>query len=164
MPVKPDDLRAALRHWATGVSVVTAEANGTPQGMTVSAFASVSLEPPQVLVCIEQGTRTHDAISQSGAFAVSILNENQQEHSERFAGQRGDEADRFTGVATHTASTGAPVLDEANAYLDCRVDSAHDTGTHTIFVGLVEASGVSESAHRPLLYYSRGYRQLVDDS
>ena len=164
MPVKPDDLRVALRHWATGVTVVTAEADGTPQGMTVSAFASVSLEPPQILVCVEQGTRTHDAISQSGAFAVSMLNEDQREYSERFAGQRGEEADRFAGVATHTASTGAPVLDGANAYLDCRVGGAHDTGTHTIFVGLVEASGVSEKAHRPLLYYGQGYRQLVDDS
>ena len=163
MPVEPEDLRVAMRRWATGVTIVTAAHDGAASGMTVSSFTSVSLEPPQVLVTIERGTRTHDAISQSGAFAVSMLNEDQQAWSSRFGGQADGDGDRFTGVATTTRATGSPILDAAMAFLDCKVVVAHEVATHTIFVGLVEASGVSDDAHRPLVYYSQGYRHLADD-
>ena len=163
MPIEPEDLRLTMRRWATGVSVVTAAHNGSVWGMAVTSFTSVSLTPPQILVCIEQRTRTHQAISQSGAFGVSVLNENQREWSARFGGQVDEADDRFEGIATRTLATGAPILEGAIAYLDCKVVDAYEVGTHTIFIGLVESSGVSDEGCRPLLYYSRGYRRLADD-
>jgi flavin reductase (DIM6/NTAB) family NADH-FMN oxidoreductase RutF len=152
-----------MRRWATGVTIVTAAHDGAIVGMTVSSFTSVSLEPPQVLVTIEHGTRTHAAITQSDAFAVSVLDEGQQAWSARFGGQLDDDGDRFAGVATFTRATGSPILNAAMAFLDCRVVAAHEAATHTIFVGLVEASGVSDGARRPLVYYNQGYRYLADD-
>lgn len=163
MPVEPEDLRVAMRRWATGVTIVAATHDGTTSGMTVSSFTSVSLEPPQVLVCIEQGTRTHAAISQSGAFAVSLLNGDQAALSSRFGGQVNETESRFAGVPTYAQSTGSPILEGAIAFLDCRVVAAHEAETHTIFVGLVEASGVSDDARPPLIYYSQGYRHLADE-
>jgi flavin reductase (DIM6/NTAB) family NADH-FMN oxidoreductase RutF len=163
MPVQPDDLRVVMRRWATGVTVVAAAGDDALFGMAVTSFTSVTLMPPQVLVCIEESARTHLAIVQSGAFGISVLSESQQEWSKRFGGQLDEDGDRFVDIPTRTLVTGSPILDGAIAYLDCKVVSDHPTSTHTIFIGLVEASGVGENAGRPLLYYSQGYRQLEGD-
>lgn len=159
--VTQDDLRAVMRRWATGVTLVTAQHAGRPHGMTVSSFTSVSLDPPLVLVALERSSVTHRMVEQSEAFAVALLREAQIDLAERFAGRVPDTEDRFAGVAYRTAVTGAPIPDGCLATLDCRRRAAHPAGTHTIFVGEVLAVG-GDPGGRPLLYYDRHYRRLHD--
>ncbi|MCA9909980.1 MAG: flavin reductase family protein [Anaerolineae bacterium] len=164
--VDPDDMRNTLRLWASGVSVVTSSAGNERNGLTVSAFNSLSLEPPLILVCLHKDSSTIPVIEESGVFAVSILNANQEHLSDRFAGRIPLEADedRFTGVEAFTAVTGAPLLKEAIGWLDCRVHLRHDGSTHWIYIGEVVATGWSATPHDPLLYFDRNYRSIVRES
>lgn len=157
--VAQDELRAVMRRWATGVTLVTAHDGRRPHGMTVSSFTSVSLDPPLVLVALERGAVTHRMVEASRAFAVAVLRHDQAELAERFAGRVADTEDRFAGVAHHTAVTGAPIPAGCLAYLDCRLHAAHPAGTHTVFIGEVLAVG-GGAAGEPLLYYDRRYRRL----
>lgn len=159
MPVDSETLRVAMRGWASGVTIVTARAGGEAHGMTVSSFTSVSLEPPLVLVCIEQPTLTHRLIQASGAFAVSVLEQDQREWSDRFGGRDTEHTDRFEGVPTFTALTGAPILANHVAYFDCVVSEAHRAGTHTIFVGNVLAAKLA-NGRSPLVYWRQGYHKI----
>lgn len=151
-----------MRHWATGISVVGSSGpNRQVHGMTVNSFISIALEPPLVLVSLERITRTHEFVDHSGAFSVSILHEGQQAISDRFAGRESEHTDRFDGVPYHTEVTGAPVLDDCLAALDCRVVSSADYGTHTVYIGEAVAAKVSDG-RQPLLYFHRAYRRLID--
>jgi flavin reductase (DIM6/NTAB) family NADH-FMN oxidoreductase RutF len=127
--------------------------------MTVSSFTSVSLDPPLVLVSIEQSSRTHRLVSQAGAFAVAVLAEDQQAVAERFSGGVPDHEDRFTGFAIEATPAGIPVPAGCLAWLDCKVVGRHETGNHTLFIGKVEAAQ-SIRQRGPLLYYNRGYRRI----
>lgn len=156
MAVDKNEFRAALGRFASGVTVVTTlDAERRPQGLTVSAFSSVSLDPPLVLVCIEKGTRTHDALSRSGVFVVNLLAEDQEEVSRRFASRA---ADKFAGLDYAEGAVGAPVLPGVLGNVECRVRQTCDGGDHTIFVGEVEATNVSEGS--PLIYFRGGYAGL----
>jgi len=123
--------------------------------MTVSAFASVSADPPLVLVCANQASTTHSVIEEGGIFAVNILSEHQQEVSNVFASSQHEDS-RLEHVDWHEGETGAPLIDEALASLECKVQSAHREGSHTIYIGQVEAAHLGDST--PLLYYQGGYR------
>jgi flavin reductase (DIM6/NTAB) family NADH-FMN oxidoreductase RutF len=158
--VDPEILRSVMRRWATGVTLVTAHDGRRPHGMTVSSFTSVSLDPALILVSLETTTETHRMVQESGAFGVSILAEGQEDLAERFSGRVADGDDRFAGVSYKTAATGAPIPEGALAFLDCRVVAAHPAGTHTLFIGQVEAAGFRQDG-RPLLYYDRDYRRLA---
>ena len=158
--VDPEILRSVMRRWATGVTLVTAHDGRRPHGMTVSSFTSVSLDPALVLVSLENATETRRMIEESGAFAVSILAEGQEDLAERFAGRVADGEDRFAGVSYETAVTGAPIPAGTLAYLDCRVLAAHPAGNHTLFIGQVAAAGFRQEGV-PLLYYDRDYRRLA---
>jgi flavin reductase (DIM6/NTAB) family NADH-FMN oxidoreductase RutF len=159
MTVESDFLRQTMRFWATGVTVVTAAHAGVQHGMTVSAFTSLTLTPPQVLISLAQNSRTHGLITHAQAFGVTILAANQQEISERFAGRVADEADRLAGLETFPLVTGAPMLAGGLAHLDCRVSSSLDCGASTIFIGeVVAAQSVQDGV--PLLYFNRDYREL----
>lgn len=159
MPIDSAAFRDALRHAPAGVSVVTLRAGGIVHGLTVSAFASVSPEPPLVAVMIDHRHRAHELLGRPGSvFAVNVLAEDQRELSERFAWSP-DET-RFGLGAWATAVTGAPVLADALAWLDCTVHSRHTAGTHTLYVGLVEASAVPRPDEPPLVYWNRDYRRL----
>lgn len=147
-----------MRAWATGVTIVAAQANGVQHGMTLNSFTSISLEPPLILVCIENDLRTLSLIEQSGAFAVSVLRAHHKTWSDRFAGRLTENANRFEGIATRTEVTGAPIVAEALAYFDCSVEKAYQAGTHTILIGRVEAAAREEGD--PLLYWNRDYRRL----
>ncbi len=169
MPVDPEILRAVMRHWPTGVTVLASRHGAIRHGMTVNSFTSVSLEPPLVLACLEQDVRTHGLVQDSGVFAISILRAGQEWVSDRFAGRDTEHADRFQGLATFTAVTGAPILAENIGFLDCAVTAAHPAGNHTIFVAQVVAAspGALDPADapggngaRPLLYFDRSYREL----
>ena len=160
MPVEADVLRQAMRFWVTGVTVVTAAHRGVQHGMTVSSFTSLSLTPPQVLVSLAQNTRTHDLVTRSRSFGISILSINQREISDRFAGRVADELDRLAGLETFLMTTGAPMLAGGLAHLDCHVITTLGSGTHTIFIGeVLEARNVSEG--EPLIYFNRDYKTFA---
>jgi flavin reductase (DIM6/NTAB) family NADH-FMN oxidoreductase RutF len=158
MPVTAEEFRAALAHWASGVAIVTSAAGERIHGMTVSAFASVSLDPPLVLVCADKTSDTLGVIEDGGVFAANILSSAQRALSNRFATKK-DEHLRFEGLAWRRGATGAPILPGVLAALDCRVVAAHDAGDHVIYVGRVES--VDLAAGEPLLYYGGGYRGLA---
>lgn len=158
MSIDADRFRAALREWASGVTIVTARHGDAIHGMTVSAFASVSLEPPLVLVCADKSSNTHELISRGGVFAVHVLARGQEELSNRFASKK-DEHRRFEGLTWRHGATGAPLLAGAVAVLDCRVESAHDAGDHVIYVGRVEHVELGEG--EPLVYQRGAYAGLA---
>lgn len=160
MPIDQDAFKEALRGWASGVTVVTSRSGEKVHGMTVSAFSSVSADPPLVLVCANRSSTTHGIIEEGGVFAVSILAAHQQEVSNLFASSKHEDT-RLQKVSWTEGTTGAPLIDEAVAALECTVASAHREGSHTIYVGRVEAVHTSDA--EPLLYYKGGYRSLHCD-
>ncbi len=158
MSIRPEEFLRALRRWASGVTIVTSRAGERIHGMTVSAFAAVSLQPPLVLVCADKGSDTHAVIAETGVFAANILAASQKALSRRFA-RSGNEAQRFEGLAWRSGPTGSPLLPGSLASLDCRVVDAHDAGDHMIYVGRVEA--VVTGNREPLLYFDGAYRALA---
>ncbi len=161
MSIGSEDFRDALRHFPSGVTIVTMidPHSQKAHGLTVSAFASVSPKPPLILVAIDHRASAHSILEQEGAvFAVNILAHDQTEISNRFAWVKDE--DRFAEGDWGTAVTGAPVLKDALAWLDCHVFARHVSGTHTIYIGEVQASDVPRAEELPLLYWNRGYRSL----
>jgi flavin reductase (DIM6/NTAB) family NADH-FMN oxidoreductase RutF len=160
MAVDSEVLRLAMRSWTTGITIVSSQHLAIRHGMTVSSFTSVSLDPPLLLVSLEQSTRTHDLVGKSGVFGVTILAGHQAWISDRFAGRESEEDDRFSGLALRTLVTGAPFLQDALACFDCEVNRELKVGNHTIFIGEVLALDVSEGDPSPLVYFDRAYRKL----
>lgn len=159
MTVSADDFKSALQFWASGIAVVTTQSEKLGvQGMTVSAFSSVSVEPPQILVCINDAADTGDGIDESQCFAVNVLTTTQQDTSNQFAGGS-SQAQRFADADWSTGITGAPLLNDSLMSLDCKVVEKVRAGTHWIIIGEVQAC-VSRSGE-PLLYYRGAYRQLA---
>jgi flavin reductase (DIM6/NTAB) family NADH-FMN oxidoreductase RutF len=157
--------KAVMAQWATGVTIATTRQAtthqaGAPVGMTVSSFASVSLHPPQILICVNHRANTHAAFVTSGFFAVNMLAADQQAWGMRFAGQQPEVGDRFADIAFTTAATGAPILPGVLGWLDCRVQHAFASGDHTIFVGAVVACALGRAV-TPLLYFQRQWQQLA---
>ena len=154
-----DEFRSALSRFPSGVTVVTTrDREGVFHGITVSSFASLSLEPPLILVCIEKTTGSHYALQESEFFVVNVLAEGQENLSNRFASQI---SDRFDGVDFRLGLGDVPVLENVLATLECRLAYAHEGGDHTIFVGLVEKSEVK--SEKPLVYWHGDYRKLEID-
>ncbi|MGI8618198.1 MAG: flavin reductase family protein [Gemmatimonadaceae bacterium] len=148
--------RSVLSRFASGVTVVTAvDDTGVDHGITVSAFCSLSLKPPLVLICIDHGTVMHRILETSTAFAVSVLAAGQEELARRFSDP---DNDRFDGTSYTRGSNGAAVLTGAAAHLECGLTHRFEGGDHTIFVGNVEAADASDL--HPLLYYRGGYAEL----
>ena len=148
-----------MRAWASGVTIVTASNQDEQHGMTVSSFTSIALEPPLVIVSLQTDSRTHALVTQVKAFAITILAENQQELSDRFAGRIPDAEDRLAGVETETLVSGAPFIKGGLAYLDCRVTQAIPVGTNTLFLAEVVAARGSGDG-QPLVYHDRKYHNL----
>ena len=155
----PEAVRQVMRMWTTGVTIVTSCYDGLRHGMTVSSFTSVTLAPPLVMISLQRSSRTHGLIVGSGVFGVTILEETQQEISDRFAGRTPDDEDRFAGLKTFTMATGSPFIAGALAYLDCEVERMIQLGEHTLFFGEVIALQTAP-AGRPLAYHNREYRFL----
>ena len=157
MPVNPIHFRTALSRFASGVTVVTTrDAEGRPFGITVSAFSSLSLDPPLVLVCIDRGAFIHDTFQAGGVFVVNILAADQEELSRLFASRA---PDKFEGLGYTRGLADAPVLDHALATIECRLRAAYEGGDHTIFVGEVQHAHVRDDGH-PLIYYRGGYATI----
>lgn len=159
MAVTAVEFRKALRHWTSGVTILTSRLGSRVHGMTVSAFTSVSLHPPLVLVCAEMTSETNSLIAEAGVFAANILGADQVALATRFASKQ-DEFRRFEGLSWREGPTGSPWLPGCLAQLDCRVVAAHDAGDHVIYVGEVEATEITH--RRPLVYFESGYYALAD--
>lgn len=152
----PDDFRRVLGHFATGVTVITTcDTDGRPAGLTASAFTSVSLEPPLVLVCVDHKSQSFPALVDSGRFAVNILKLGQEAISRRFASTR---LDKFDEVAFRVSELGLPLIEGSLAQLECTTVSTYAEGDHTIFVGRVERAETGTG--EPLLYCRGQYDRL----
>ncbi len=148
-----------MGHFATGVAVVTGRRqDGTPCGLTVNAFCSVSHDPTLVLVCIEHAALSHACILEAGIFVVNVLDQQKGESLARRFSTWGVD-DKFRGVAYREEWSGAPVLADALAWLDCRVSDTFSGGDHTIVVGEVIAADAREGT--PLVYYRGGYGRFI---
>jgi len=157
--VSGDDFRAALRQFPSGVTIVTLRVGDEVHGLTVSAFASISPSPPLVMVAIDHRHHAHEMLEREGVvLGINILHEGQRELSDRFAWVKDE--DRFAVGRWTTAATGAPLLADAAAWLDCTIHSSTPAGSHTIFVAEVRAAGVAVAERPPLIYWCRGYRAL----
>ena len=159
MSLTPSDFRKAMGCFATGVTVITVDQDGEVHGMTANAFTSVSLDPMLVLVCVDHRARTHAHLHERKRFGVNVLARDQQAISEYYARsvethQHAEEVGaRFDRTAHNT-----PVLQDALAYLECRLHGAEKAGDHTIFIAEVEDVMIREGD--PLLYFRTQYREL----
>jgi 3-hydroxy-9,10-secoandrosta-1,3,5(10)-triene-9,17-dione monooxygenase reductase component len=140
--ISPTELRNAMRHWVTGVTVITASYEGNPVGMVSNSFTSVSLDPPLVSWCVDLRSTSFDAWSQTDNFAVHILHHAQKSLVTSFA-KRGGE--KFEGVSWHAGVLNSPILDDATLSLECEVWSRLTAGDHLILIGRVIASTQPES-------------------
>ena len=163
--ISPQEFRRTVGMFATGVTVVTTNVGGIVHGMTANAFASVSLDPLLVLVCVDRAASMHGLLPQAEGFAVTILSAQQQELSAWFAsGQRPAGQDQFEGIAWQAAPvTASPVLSDGVAFVDCLVHERHEGGDHSIFLGrVVDLAPLREDVD-PLLFYAGAYRRLLAD-
>lgn len=156
MSIDADLFRSVLGRFASGITIVTIrDADGRDHGMTVSAFSSLSLDPPLVLVCIGNDATMASAMRNADSFGVNILSASQEALSRRFAGKLDD---RFADVPFTRGALGNVILDEVLGSLECRVVARHPAGDHVIVVGEVDSGAARDG--RPLLYYRGGYAQL----
>jgi flavin reductase (DIM6/NTAB) family NADH-FMN oxidoreductase RutF len=160
LSVHPSSFRQALGQFASGVTVVTTrDSSGQALGLTVSAFCSVSLDPPLVLVCIDHRSDANRGVRESGVFAISVLAEGQEEVSRRFAAPG---ASKLEGFAFEEGGYALPLVPGALAHVECRVRSFHDEGDHAVWVG--EVSHVAVEPGQPLVHHAGAYRRLVPGS
>jgi flavin reductase (DIM6/NTAB) family NADH-FMN oxidoreductase RutF len=148
-------LKQVMRVYPQGVTVVTTNASDGPKGITVSAFTSVSLDPPLVLVSLARGSALHDAFRDARAYAVNFLADDQKSVSDRFAG-RTQAKERFDGIRTSKGVTGSPIIHGVRAVVECKAWKVYDGGDHSILIGEVVAAKTLNSK-RPLVYYSQQY-------
>jgi flavin reductase (DIM6/NTAB) family NADH-FMN oxidoreductase RutF len=161
MAVTPAAFKQALQLWASGVAVVTSKSDQLGvRGMTVTAFSSVSADPPLILVCLNQSADTGENIEQNQRFAVNILNDKQQDVSNNFSGGSSQE-DRFAQSTWYIGQTGVPILDDCIMSLECTVVDKIKAGSHWVLIGEVEATNCREG--EPLLYFRGNYRQLAEE-
>lgn len=148
--------RQLLGRFATGVTVITTRNTaGEPEGMTASSVASVSLDPPLLLVSVDHQNVMDQALAHSSHFIVNVLAADQEALSRRFAEL---ENNRFDGVGFHTGKHGLPILDGVLAHIECTKHAVVDAGDHAVYIGLVTGGAVTD--RRPLLYYRGGYANL----
>ncbi len=155
-PIGPDEYRTILSRFASGVTVVTASDGERISGMTVSAFSSVSLDPPLVLVCLSLGRSTTELVAAKGWYGVNVLSEDQAALSERFAFI--DPLERFDGVTWAFGPNGTPLLEGTIGSLECRVTQTHAAGDHQVVIGEVVFAATSPGL--PVVYTQRAYHAL----
>lgn len=159
MSATQEQFRRAMASFATGVTLVTLDDEGKVHGMTANAFASVSIDPLLVLVCVDHKAQTHAHLHARKRFGVNILNEGQQAISEHYADpDREQMSAENTGARFDRTAHGTPVLNGALAYLECRLQDARVAGDHTIFIAEVE--DIVVRGGKPLLYFQRGYHSI----
>ncbi|MCG6958015.1 MAG: flavin reductase family protein [Gemmatimonadetes bacterium] len=156
--IESDVFRRVMGHFPTGVTVVAArDVDGEPYGLTVNSFASVSLDPPLVLVCIDRRANSHDRLVETGTFTVSVLAANQAHIAARFASTPSRE--RFKDLPWGISAAGDPVVEDAAAWLECSLRESHEAGDHTILVGRVESVGQRDA--EALVFHRGRYRTFA---
>ena len=161
--VDPADFRRAAGRFASGIVVVSTSLDGAGHAMTVTSFASVSLEPLLVLFCAEKVARFHDAVMAAGTWAVSVLGADGEKTARWLATRGRPLAGQLDALRHHPGPlTAAPILDNALAAMECRTTAVHNGGDHSIVVGEVLAVSEPSPGGGPLLYYSSHYRRLDD--
>ena len=187
MSIEKDFFRLVMGQFATGVTVVTTCSQKGPAGLTVNAFCSVSLDPPLVLICVDLRSHALPRIRESGAFAVNILTDRQEQLSRCFATSSEERYEYFCHASYHVAASGSPVLDDVLAFIDTRIIAEYPGGDHVIFLGEVVAMGTNgvvtfaneaDKEHctllecdgktttdnkAPLAYYRAQYRHIASD-
>lgn len=157
MAIEPAEFRRVLGHLPTGVTVVATRSPEGPVGLTANAVTAVSLAPPLILVCIDRSSATHDPLLSAASFSVNVLDGGQERLARRFSETEG--GDKFVGIAHRSVTTGAPVLEDALAWLDCSVWARYPGGDHTIVVGEVLSADARDGA--PLVFYRGGYGRFA---
>jgi flavin reductase (DIM6/NTAB) family NADH-FMN oxidoreductase RutF len=155
--IDSETFRRLLSRFASGIAIVTARDDDRDLGMTVSAFCSVSLSPPLVLVCVDRGASMHGVLLRHPKMGISIMASEHEAHCRRFADKK--ETRRFQGVSFTRGDSGVALLDEAMAHLECQLVQHCDAGDHTIFVAEVERGAMREA--RPIVYYRGQFAQLA---
>jgi 3-hydroxy-9,10-secoandrosta-1,3,5(10)-triene-9,17-dione monooxygenase reductase component len=151
------EFRQVMGRFATGVTVVTTRgADGAPYGLTANAVASISLEPPLVMISIDKRAETFPHFLASRAFVINVLAAGQEALSNRFAKSGGD---KFAGLAYETNAEGVPVFPDTLATIECRIVATHEAGDHVIHLGEVDATRVTDAA--PLLYFHGHYGRFA---
>jgi 3-hydroxy-9,10-secoandrosta-1,3,5(10)-triene-9,17-dione monooxygenase reductase component len=145
--------RQVLGHFPTGVTVITAMAGNKPAGLAVGSFASLSLEPPQVLFCASHTSATWPKIRDAGSFCVNILAEDQEDVCRVFASKA---SDKFAEIGWKHSGTGCPLIEGVLAYIDCQVETIVASGDHDVVVGAVKDLEVMHEGG-PLLFFRGGY-------
>ena len=158
MPIDPQTQRRILGRFATGVTVVTTRGEGASHGMTANAVASLSLDPPLVLVAVDRGAQMHAQLTACRCFVVNVLSEEQEQLSRRFA-TRGPK--EFGDLNVTVGETGAPILADSLAWVDCRLTDVLSGGDHDIFVGQIVAGDARDG--RPLLFFAGKYGRLAEE-
>jgi flavin reductase (DIM6/NTAB) family NADH-FMN oxidoreductase RutF len=158
----PDEFKGAMGSWAAGVTIVTTKAEGKMYGLTVSSFSSLSADPPLALVCIQKTNWLSTLIPQAGKFGVSILAEGQEAVSTALSMPGRDPVEQYDEFETFEWHTGSPLVRGAIAHIDCDVHEVLEGGDHVIAVGKILGAAF-DTELKPLLYFRRGYRNLVMD-
>jgi flavin reductase (DIM6/NTAB) family NADH-FMN oxidoreductase RutF len=163
MTLSSTEFRQAMGCFATGVTIVTLDLDGEVHGMTANAFASVSLDPLLLLVCVDHSARTHAHMHAKKRFGINILAEDQRVISEYYARpvHTHEHAEEEAGARFDRTAQGTPILNGALAYLECRLQSAEEAGDHTIFIAEVEDVVVRQG--EPLLYFRGRYRKIGEE-
>lgn len=156
-----DTFKAALRHLASGVSLITTvDASGAPMGMLATAVSSVTAEPPTILICINHTATMHGALMDSRKFCVNFLAIGNNAVAQRFTGGIPRE-ERFAEGAWEVLASGAPVLGDAHASLDCEISEITEMGSHSVIFGRVLAAKVAaEGTSEPLVFHNRAYGRI----
>jgi flavin reductase (DIM6/NTAB) family NADH-FMN oxidoreductase RutF len=145
--------RQVLGHFATGVTVITADGDGGPVGLAVGSFASVSLDPPLIGFFPDKTSSSWPRIEVTGSFCVNVLAADQEDVCRRFASKADD---KFAGLGWSPAGSGSPLLDGALAWIDCDIESVTEAGDHWLVLGRVRELGVGHEGE-PLLFFRGGY-------
>ncbi|MEA9391257.1 flavin reductase family protein [Acerihabitans sp. TG2] len=155
-----EDFKGAMRHLASSVSIISSGQGERRRGLTATAVCSLSVSPPMLLICVNQFGEAHQAIIDSGAFCVNVLSAEDNELSDRFAGQTGCGGEsRFQSSIWSQLLTGSPALDCALVNIDCRLAQVINTATHSVFFGDVASVRVNKPGV-PLIHFNRQYRSL----
>jgi flavin reductase (DIM6/NTAB) family NADH-FMN oxidoreductase RutF len=157
--LEPEKLRAAMRAWSAGVTIVTAVYEGNKSGATVNSFTSISLEPAMLTISLQKSARTHHLLSKSRLFGLTMLSAQQSKIADLFAGKISGVEDRFAGLETQTLVTGSPLIVGGLAWLDCRVVETYDAVNTTLFIAEVLATQNTGNG-QPLIYHNREYWSL----
>jgi flavin reductase (DIM6/NTAB) family NADH-FMN oxidoreductase RutF len=163
MSISEHEFKHVMRRWVNGVAIVTSRVGEHIHGLTVSAFTGISLDPLLVMISIGHNRDSYRFVKNGGNFAVNILRSDQTQLSDLFAGRMPEVEDRFEDLAYRSEVSGAPILEDCLAWLDCRVTQEFSVGDHSIFIGEVLAADVV-SEGMPLTYHDGDYIKLVREA